>query len=101
MRNKINDAITNTKAFDDLIDKLKVALLQSIVYEKEDNKHLKGYIFDSLAYRYIMARDKQMEYENMIDKQEGKYNPSARSKQASRDKMRFIEILDEAIGEHD
>lgn len=101
MRNKINDAITNTKAFDDLIDRLKVAPLQPIVYEKEDNKHLKGYIFDSLVYRYMMARDKQMEYENIIDKQEGKYNPNARSKQANRDKMRFIEILDEAIGEHD
>ena len=65
--------------------------------EKSD-KHIKGYMYDSLVYRYMMAREKMAEYEWLLDKSREKtfYQSSAR-----RDIMRFCEILDEAIGEHD
>ena len=69
----------------------------------EHKKHLKGYIFDSLVYRYKIVREKlaDLEYE-----QDGKlgndYVPLYMYRdRAKRDIMRFIEILDEAIGEHD
>lgn len=60
-------------------------------------KHLKGYIFDSLAYRYQLAREKQVRYEV---EREGDDAKSAQER-ARRDTMRFIQILHEAIGEHD
>ena len=59
--------------------------------------HLKGYIFDSLVYRYMMARNAQTELEI---KKEGITYEKAKSR-ADRDKMRFIQILNEVIGEHD
>ncbi len=61
------------------------------------DSHLKGYIFDSLVYRYMMARDAQTELEI---KKEGITYEKAKSR-ANRDKMRFIQILNEVIGEHD
>jgi hypothetical protein len=59
--------------------------------------HLKGYIFDSLAYRYIVARNAAMELDIL---REGISYEKALSR-ATRDKVRFFEILREAIGEHD
>lgn len=60
-------------------------------------KHLKGYMYDSLVYRYQLARFTQADLEAQNDctsiKKERKY--------AQRDIMRFIQILDEAIGGHD
>lgn len=67
------------------------------------DKHLKGYMFDSLVYRYKLARHKMTEMELV---EEGKrlchrYNYDHYIKLEERDIMRFIEILDEAIGTHD
>lgn len=67
---------------------------------KEDEKHLKGYIYDSLAYRYIRAREQMAEYEYMKDTKK-EHNKAYYRLQANRDIMKFCQILDEAIGEHD
>lgn len=69
--------------------------------KEEEKKHLNGYIFDSLVYRYMIARDKQAEYEIMMDRRNGGNRDEIFRSRANRDKMRFIEILDEVIGEHD
>ena len=72
---------------------------------QEIQKHLKGYMYDSLIYRFkdYQARAFQIE---VIDLK-NKYNMSeieARNKvkdNHTRDLMRFIQILNEAMGEHD
>ena len=72
---------------------------------KEFEKHIKGYMFDSLVYRFkdYQSRAFQVEVQN----HRYKHNSSeaeARERvqdRHDRDLMRFIEILDEAIGEHD
>ena len=64
---------------------------------REMNKHTKGYMYDSLMYRYIRAREAMAELERI------KYHldPEFTRKSAQRDLCRFSEILNEAIGEHD
>lgn len=69
----------------------------------KQKKHLKGYIYDSLVYRYKYAREKLAELEY---KEQGIIGDDYKPLQfyrdlAERDIMRFIQILDEAIGEHD
>lgn len=61
---------------------------------------LKGYAFDSLVFRYEKARDAQMRYEQIEERKEGGDGSRAKSR-ADRDKMRFIQILDDVIGDHD
>ena len=64
---------------------------------EEYNKKLRGYQYDSLVYRYIRAREAMAEaecYKRNLD-QKTAYMA------AQRDIMRFIQILDETIGEHD
>lgn len=65
-------------------------------------KRTKGYGFDSLVFRYKIAREEQARYEMVKDRKEGviKEENYYLSK-ANRDIMRFIEILDDLIGEHD
>ena len=71
----------------------------------ENDKHLKGYMFDSLVYRFKDYQHKAFDYEVML--YEDKKNlPRVEAEIAitnrhERDLMRFIEILNEAIGEHD
>lgn len=65
-----------------------------------DEKKLKGYQYDSLAYRYIRAREQMAEYEfykNSVKDHDREYY----YKQARRDIMKFCQILDEVIGEHE
>lgn len=71
--------------------------IKNEIQEQSKNKHLNGYIFDSLMYRYQLARERQLMYE--ITK-EGIEPKTARDR-FNRDLMRFGQILDEAIGEHD
>lgn len=61
-------------------------------------KKLKGYGYDSLCLRYQMAREAQMRAEI-----HNKYNGDGYKAQeaAKRDMMRFFQILDDLIGEHD
>lgn len=77
--------------YDDLISDIKFTEV-----------HCKGYIYDSLIYRYKFAREKAMNYDLLIDKRvtNGNREDTIRN-EAKRDVMRFIEILEEIIGEHD
>ena len=70
-----------------------------------EDKHLKGYMYDSLVYRYQFARYKYMEQETQdlmmsrgLDKDRAREVAWTRYE---RDCSRFIQILNEAIGEHD
>ena len=73
--------------------------------QDEHKKHLKGYIYDSLVYRYQLARYKASfkDTEDIMEKE----NISRKEAEAvarfncDRDLMRFCQILNEAIGEHD
>ena len=66
------------------------------VKTEEDEKNLKGYQFDSLVYRYIRAREHMAEHEYERDH---KHDRVWYFQQAERDIARFIQILDEVIGE--
>lgn len=78
---------------------------EDIVKETENiQKHTKGYIYDSLCFRYRIARMGCLEKDtnNLMLKGYTHNEASARAlKSAERDCLRFYEILDEAIGEHD
>ena len=63
--------------------------------EKLD-KHTKGYMFDSLVYRYKLARAAMSERDRRSS-----MSVEAIRIAEERDVKRFIEILHEAIGEHD
>ena len=78
----------------------------NIVINTEDEKKLKGYQYDSLAYRYIRAREQMAEYEYLRDKQSNAHNGNCKEwtvyrQRANSDIMRFIQILNETIGEHE
>jgi hypothetical protein len=68
------------------------------LFTKKDEKKLKGYQYDSLVYRYIRAREAMAELEWSRDH---KLEKSQYYDVAKRDILRFCEILDEAIGEHE
>ena len=69
------------------------------------NKNYKGYIYDSLCYRYQLARYKACEADAIdlvMTKGMSKREAEAMArKTCERDCLRFYQILDEAIGEHD
>lgn len=74
---------------------------------KNYDKHLKGYMFDSLVYRYQLALEQRVEVLARQYVWSGKYNNKTeaeayvRQHENKRDLMAFIRILDEAIGDHD
>lgn len=74
---------------------------------KDYDKHLKGYMYDSLIYRYQLALEQRVEVLARQYIQSGKFNNKneaeafVRQHENKRDLMAFIRILDEAIGEHD
>lgn len=60
-----------------------------------------AYIYDSLCFRYIIAREKAALYEFEEARKAGKiHDKSYYLDLAKRDEMRFIEILNDLIGEH-
>lgn len=69
------------------------------------NKHLKGYMFDSLVFRFKEYQAKAFEGDLYMVKSRKNVNDMEAHKIVSdrhdRDLMRFIQILDEAVGEHD
>ena len=71
----------------------------------EYNKKCKGYMYDSLCYRYQLARYKACEADAIdlvMTKGMSKREAEAMArKTCERDCLRFYQILDEAIGEHD
>lgn len=60
------------------------------------DKHLNGYMFDSLVYRYQLARQEMAKYIAYYNKN-GSLEQETRN--ANRDIMRFVQILDELVGE--
>lgn len=69
------------------------------------DKHTKGFMFDSLVYRFKDYQARafyyevlQLKYERNLSEIEAQEKVRDRH---NRDLMRFIQILDEAIGEHD
>ena len=69
------------------------------------NKHLKGYMFDSLVYRFKEYQAKAFQAE-VVDMKHSRNLSEVEARERvkyrhDRDLMRFIQILDEAIGEHD
>lgn len=95
----IKDIVEKAEAYDAVMESLKNQPIQ--VY-KDENIHLKGYMFDSLVYRYKLARHRMTELE--IEENRTATHPHKMSfflQNEERDVMRFIQILDEAIGEHD
>lgn len=80
--------------------------LEKIKEETKNNeKHLKGYMYDSLVYRYQLALYKAKEVEArdlMINRNLSRQEAEAEARKGyNRDLVRFCQILDEAIGEHD
>lgn len=73
----------------------------------DKDKHLKGYIFDSLVYRYQLALEQRTEILARQYIWSEKFNNRTeaeayvRQHENKRDLMAFINILEEAIGEHD
>ena len=67
------------------------------------NTKEKDYLYDSLCYRYIRAREQMAEYEYLRDCESNKNNVTdwkTYRLRANRDIAKFCEILNEAIGEH-
>lgn len=60
-----------------------------------------AYIYDSLCFRYIIAREKAALYEFEEARKAGKtHDKGYYLDLAKRDAMRFTEILNDLIGEH-
>ena len=61
-----------------------------------------AYIYDSLCFRYIIAREKAALWDAYQDMKAGKPNRDREFHLdlAKRDEMRFYQILDDLIGEH-
>ena len=71
-----------------------------------EERRLKGYAFDSLVYRYRIAREAQARADAENDLRIGRTDQRhdaqrRRQEQADRDLMAFIKVLDDVIGEHD
>ena len=81
-----------------MTEKIQAIEINGEKIEIIDKKHLNGYIYDSLVYRYIRAREKQAEFEYIYGKTSERTSCDTR---ANRDIVRFCQILDEAIGDHD
>ena len=65
-------------------------------------KKIKGYGFDSLVFRYKMAREAQARFEEKEYRRNNEITKAECShSMAERDIMRFIQILDDLIGERD
>ena len=86
---------------------MEIQIQEMIKYyndKDEHEKHLKGYMYDSLVYRYQLALYKASlkDAEDFCLKgmSRGEAEKSARINM-NRDLMRFCQILSEAIGEHD
>lgn len=69
------------------------------------DKHTKGFMFDSLVYRFKDYQARAFYYEVLQLKHERNLSEIEAQEKVrdrhNRDLMRFIQILDEAIGEHD
>ena len=89
------DALYKKLSESDVANKLVLDMVREAPEIKND-KHLNGYIFDSLVYRYQLARQELAKYIAY-------YNTNRpleqENRNANRDIMRFVQILDELVGE--
>ena len=79
----------------DVTDKLVLDMVREAP-EIENNKHLNGYMFDSLVYRYQLTRQELAKY---IAYYNSNRPLEQENRNANRDIMRFVQILDELVGE--
>ena len=79
----------------DVTDKLVLDMVREAP-EIENDKHLNGYMFDSLVYRYQLARQELAKY---IAYYNSNRPLEQENRNANRDIMRFVQILDELVGE--
>lgn len=78
-------------------------IIDAIVKMPEDiDKKVKGYGYDSLCLRYRHAREAQARLEYIKARRDGdmRHDESYYMSQATRDCVRFYQILDDLIGEH-
>lgn len=79
----------------DVTDKLILDMVREAP-EIENDKHLNGYMFDSLVYRYQVARRELAKYITCYGRNR---SLEQENMSANRDIMRFVQILDELVGE--
>ena len=95
MRKIDGDALYEKLSESDVANKLVLDMVKEAP-EIENDKHLNGYMFDSLVYRYQLARQELAKY---ISYYNGNRPLEQENRNANRDIMRFVQILDELVGE--
>ena len=99
-RAKISEGIN-----EELLKNFIVETVEEMDRDDKDKIHLKGYMYDSLVYRYELALWKA--YVSDIEPMMNRLHISKAEATAKvqdyyyRDLVRFCQILDEAIGERD
>jgi hypothetical protein len=95
MRKIDGDALYGKLLESDVANKLVLDMVREAP-EIENNKHLNGYMFDSLVYRYQLARQELAKYVACYGRNR---SLEQENRNANRDIMRFVQILDELVGE--
>ena len=95
MRKIDGDALYEKLSESDVANKLVLDMVKEAP-EIETDKHLNGYIFDSLVYRYQLARQELAKYIACYGRNR---SLEQENMNANRDIMRFVQILDELVGE--
>ena len=95
MRKIDGDALYEKLSESDVANKLVLEMVKEAP-EIENDKHLNGYMFDSLVYRYQLARQELAKY---IACYNTRRSLEQENMNANRDIMRFVQILDELVGE--
>jgi hypothetical protein len=95
MRKIDGDALYEKLLESDVANKLVLDMVREAP-EIENNKHLNGYMFDSLVYRYQLARQELAKYVACYGRNR---SLEQENMNANRDIMRFVQILDELVGE--
>jgi hypothetical protein len=95
MRKIDGDALYIKLLESDVANKLVLDMVREAP-EIENNKHLNGYMFDSLVYRYQLARQELAKY---VAYYNSNRSLEQENRNANRDIMKFVQILDELVGE--
>lgn len=92
------DALYEKLSESDVANKLILEMIDEAPEIKigHKDKHLNGYMFDSLVYRYQLARQELAKY---IAYHNSNRPLEQENRNANRDIMRFVQILDELVGE--
>ena len=94
------DALYEKLSESDVANKLVLDMVKEAPKIGND-KHLNGYMFDSLVYRYQLARQELAKYKicHGCSKRSPESLLETETLNANRDIMRFVQILDELVGE--